>query len=275
MERSGNLVYEDLVGRGKKVITAKSWCRLVERFELVCGVKAKYEREDVIKFLVDCRRRGLNQNSINSVLRPIKLMAEIQGWDFPRLSMPKVRDSDMRRPLLSAGEVCLLIRRGKEVLVGRELAYVALSTTYGLRRGELGTVGLKKDGEGNGSVVVRTVKGGPETKHIIPYEIKEYLEMYSGIGDNYVTKVFGQIMRKCDIELNGPGYGWHSVRRALVTGLVGAEVGMLNIVRFMRWSDRHLRSEFDMVAVYACRDQGKIDRAIFEAHPFLNFWKEG
>ena len=73
-------VYMDLVGRGRRVRTARRWRSLIERFEMCCGVKRGYGREDVMRYLVDCRERGLCQNSINTELRPVKLLAEIQGW---------------------------------------------------------------------------------------------------------------------------------------------------------------------------------------------------
>ena len=73
-------VYMDLVGRGRSVRTARRWCNWTQRFEISCGIKHKYSREDVMRYLVDCRERGLCQNSINTELRPVKLLAEIQGW---------------------------------------------------------------------------------------------------------------------------------------------------------------------------------------------------
>lgn len=46
----------------------------------------------------------------------------------------------------------------------------------------------------------------------------------------------------------------------------------LNIVRFMRWSDGSLKGEFGMLAIYARCEQDKIDKSIFEVHPFLSAW---
>ncbi len=265
-------VYMDLVGRGRSVRTARRWCNWTQRFEASCGIKRKYNREDVMKYLVACRERGLCQNSINTVVRPIKLLAEIQGWDFPKLSMPRVRCSDINRPILGREEVCELIRRGKGVLMERELAYLALSTTYGLRREELTNVKMLGNGEVNGSVIIETVKGGPVTTHIVPEAIKGYLKDYKGTDIYYLSKVFSRMIRKCGIGLGQGGYGWHSIRRSLVTELVKADVSLLNILRFMRWSEGSVSNEFSMVAIYAHRDQESIDRCIFEAHPFLGYW---
>jgi hypothetical protein len=131
-------VYMDLVARGKDIETARRWRNWTARFEVCCGSKSKYERDDVIRYLSYLRERGYRQSSIDVMLRPVKLLAQVQGWNFPRLAMPKVRDSDISRPMLSHEEVSQMIKRGKEVLSERELAYLALSTTYGMRREELG-----------------------------------------------------------------------------------------------------------------------------------------
>jgi hypothetical protein len=157
----GEKDYMDLMARGKDVETAKDWCRWIMKFEVCCGSKGKYERDDVIRYLCYLREKGYKQSSIEVMVKPVRLLAQIQGWSFPRLAMPKVREGDVRRPILSNAEVYMLIKRGKEVLSDRELAYVALSTTYGLRREELGSLGRI-----DGKVTVNTVKGGPVTTHM-------------------------------------------------------------------------------------------------------------
>jgi hypothetical protein len=158
MENVAEKVYMDLVARGKDIETARCWRRLAMKFEACCGSKGKYDRDDVIRYLCYLREQGYRQSSIDVMVRPLKLLAQIQGWSFPRLAMPKVRDGDVRRPMFSYEEVCQMIRRGKEVLSERELAYLALSTTYGLRREELSSLGRI-----DGKVTVETVKGGAVT----------------------------------------------------------------------------------------------------------------
>ncbi|MBA7597904.1 hypothetical protein ES703_04912 [subsurface metagenome] len=43
----------------------------------------------------------------------------------------------------------------------------------------------------------------------------------------------------------------------------------------MRWSDASVKGEFAMLAIYAKKDQERIDQDIFKIHPFLSFWGEG
>jgi len=40
----------------------------------------------------------------------------------------------------------------------------------------------------------------------------------------------------------------------------------------MRWSDAGVKGEFGMQAIYAKREQDKIDKSIFEIHPSLHAW---
>jgi hypothetical protein len=266
--RPAEKVYEDLMARGKDAETARRWRNWALKFEACCGVKKKYGRDDVISYLSRMREQRYKQSSIEVMIRPVKLLAQIQGWSFPRLAMPKVRDGDVSRPVFSSEEIRQMIRRGKEVLSASELAYLALSTTYGLRREELGSLGRI-----DGTVTVNTVKGGPVTTHLVPAEIKPYVVGYKRSGVTNLSSVFRQIASKLGLVMT-KNFGWHAVRRALATELVTTDFSLLNLLRFMRWSDASLKGEFGMLAIYAQRNQSEIDRSVFEVHPFLPIWSE-
>lgn len=269
MGRLAEKVYMDLVARGKDIENARRWRNLITKFEVCCETKSKYDRDDVVRYLCYLREKGYRQSSIDVMVRPVKLLAQIQGWDFPRLAMPKVREGDVNRPILSNAEVYMLIRRGREVLSDRELAYLALSTTYGLRREELSSLGGI-----DGKVTVRTVKGGPVTTHVIPGEIKPYLTGYERTGVRYMSRVFQRMIEKVGIALPSGNYGWHAIRRGLATELLYKDVSLINVVRFMRWSDASLKGDFGMLAIYGKRNQEEIDRSVFKVHPFLPIWSE-
>jgi len=222
-----------------------------------------------VKFVAELRQEGMKQNSINSRLKALRLLCQIQNWHggFPRLSMPKVKDSEVSRPVFTAEEVVHIIRKAKEVCNERELAFLAAASVYGLRREEVGTLEVN-----DGVVKVNTAKGGESTFQIIPDVIKDYMKGYRACSDvRYMTRVFQSIISKVGLEVNR-GYGWHCIRRGLATELLIRDVSALNILRFMRWSDASVKSEFGMLAIYDRREQDKIDRSIFEVHPFLSAW---
>jgi hypothetical protein len=269
MGQLAELIYNDLIARGKEVDTARHWKTWTERFEQVCDSKEKYDRQDVIKFLAWEREQGFTQNSINTHLRPIKLLAQIQGWHFPKLSMRRVRDDEITRTIFSKEQVVSLIQMGRQLLRPKELSYLALSTTYGVRREEM----AKPDPPeiADGKITIHTVKGGPTTTHLIPPEKAPYLEGFRPYACDYMSHMFLRMLYKVGIKI-GSGYGWHSIRRALATELLLSDVSALNILRFMRWSDASLKGEFGMLTIYAKKDQARIDEEIFRIHPFLPYW---
>jgi hypothetical protein len=269
---NSQLVYHDLIARGRQIETARRWRSLVQRFEACCGVKDSYNRADVVKFVAELREEGMKQSSINARLKALRLLCQIQNWDggFPRLAMPKVKNSEVNRPLFCREEVIHIISRARQVCTERELSFLAAASVYGLRREEIGTLEVRE-----GVVKVNGAKGGESTFQIIPDAITVYMKGYRGCEDvRYMTKVFQRIMKKTGMEVNR-GYGWHSIRRALATELLLGDVSALNIARFMRWCDGSVKSKFGMLAIYDRREQDKIDRSIFEVHPFLRVWTEG
>ena len=272
MKSNSVMVYEDLIARGKSEVTARRWRAYIVRFEECCGVCDSYGRSDVIRFLARLREAGCNQNSINSIIRPVKLLCQVQNWKdgFPRLAMPRVKSGDVYRPVLTVEEVGELIVKAREVCSERELAFLAVATVYGLRREEIGTLEVLGD-----VVKVHTVKGAELVVQLIPEEIRRFVGEYRGTNDvRWMSRVFQRIVTKCGVGV-ADGFGWHSIRRALATELVMLDVSALNIMRFMRWSDASLKGEFGMLVIYAKREQDKIDRGIFGVHPFLPFWRNG
>lgn len=263
------IIYEDIIGRGKSVSSARRYGGIVERFEECCGVKNDYNRGDVVKFIAGLRESGMKQNSINSEMEAIKLLCIVQKWKdgWPRLNMNKVRRCDIRRTIFSYEDIGNIIRKGKRVCSEREIAFIAAATTYGLRRGEIGNLEVK-----DGTVKVNTLKGGEVTIHLVPSRIKNFMNGYHGCNDpRYMSRVFSNIIDKVGVEV-GIGYGWHSIRRALATELLECDVKMLNVLRFMRWSEGSMINEVGMLAIYGRRKQADVDMSIFKVHPYLGFW---
>ncbi len=286
MGKLAEMILKDLIARGKGRETALRWRTWIGRFEEVAGIKTKYERDDVLDYLNWCRNQGYTQNSINTMLTPIKLLAQIQEWTFPRLAMKKVDETEVSRPMFHSEEVEEMIKVGKQRLNERELAVLVMSTVYGLRRSEmarpnepeikLGVIEIESNGCGvvefGGKLKVHTMKGGPKTEHLIPKEIVTYFENFEPYCKDEMSSEFRLMMARMGKRCSS-GYGWHSIRRCLATELLMAEISMLNIVRFMRWSDAVVKGSFGMLALYAKRDQIRIDSEIFKAHPFLKYWK--
>ena len=268
----GHLIYIDLIARGKTQPVAKQWKVIGDEFEEVCGLKEHYHRSDVIEYLDHLRNRNLAETTIRKNLKAVKLVFDILGDSFPKLSLPLIDDSEISRPAFSKGEITQVIQM-RDRLTPEEAEYFAISTTYGLRRIELAQV---SSSDLNSHIPVYTAKGGHSVKQLIPDEIKPYLGHIQLTNPRLLSRLFHSICDKAEIEISND-YGWHSIRRALTTELVLAEVSALNVMRFMRWSETSVRRTFGMLPIYAVKNQEmqeRVDREIFKVHPFLPFWRE-
>ncbi len=268
------LVYNDLIARGRTEAVAKEWGAVAAEFERVCGLKQSYGRTDVTAFLAHLRKRGLRQSTIDKDLKAIKLLAQIQGWQFPKLSMRRVSPDEIQRTIFTKETVGSLITLGRHGLLSNtELCYLALATTYGLRRVEMTRLKPTSFPDEH-HLIVDTAKGGRRTIHLVPPEIAPYLAHFRHFEADSLTHMFHRIAKKVGLSTEA-GFGWHSIRRALATELVLSEVSALNIVRFMRWSDASIRGELGQLPIYAKKDQERIDKEIFKIHPFLPYWGAG
>jgi len=110
---------------------------------------------------------------------------------------------------------------------------------------------------------------------VVPDEIKPYLAGYERNRVRYMSFVFQRIIKKLSITLTSGNYGWHAIRRGLATELLYRDVSLINVVRFMRWSDGTVKGEFGMLTIYGKRNQEEVDRSVFKVHPFLPIWSEG
>jgi len=185
--------------------------------------------------------------------------------------MRKVRAEEITRTIFEKRQVISLIQN-RRLLNSKEVAYLALSTTYGLRREEMCNPNAPDINDG--TITIHTVKGGPTTTHLIPPELSPFLQDFRTYSTDYMSHIFLGMLRKTGVKV-GAGYGWHSIRRALATELLLSEVSALNILRYMRWSDASLKGEFGMLTIYAKKDQARIDQQIFRIHPFLPYWGTG
>ncbi len=267
------LVYKELMGLGKTEAAAKEWGAVAAEFEQVCGPKESYARADVISFLTHLRKRKLLQSTIEKDLKSIKVVARVQGWDFPKLPLKKMPLDEIKRTIFTANEVASLIMMGKRILSQTELCYLALSTVYGLRRVEMFRLNPASF-PNECHLTVHTAKGGSKTLHLIPPEIAPYLEAFTPYQPDTLTHMFHRIAVATGLKATG-GYGWHSIRRSLATELVLSETSSINVMRFMRWTESSIKRELGMLAIYAKKDQGRIDEQIFRIHPFLPYWGTG
>jgi len=156
--------------------------------------------------------------------------------------------------------------QARSLLDERERAYLALSTTYGLRRFELARLSRENF---NHRLVVATAKRGRVRVHSIPEEIRDIVLGYPfhPVDPSLLSRIFQRILRDAGLEPK-PGYGWHSIRACLVSELSLRGLSDSIITRFMGWKVMALRPDVSqMIQVYV-----RVDEKVFQNHPFLHLW---
>jgi len=234
-------------------------------------------------------RKRYSPGTVNLAFRVIRRLYAVNGlpWEYRRGEAPVIKQRDEYRPQLSQGIIETMIRAARlGRLLNDEQCFLALSTTYGLRRGELnlrpGDVDLKSN-----AIYVATLKFGRERYHLIPPQIRPAIEAHD-FGRRYgmatLSVIFNRILIKATRgQLKAPHLGWHSIRRAVFQGLIRNGVDLLAARAFMRW--KSAAGDMAMPARYygnvvvglateaPVLDEAKGDEEIFAKHPFLPFWR--
>ena len=177
-------------------------------------------------------------------------------------------DSVVTLPTLDEGSIASMIRAMNCMVLHPDVrARFFLATVYGLRRVEIGSIDNSCIDIRRRSLLVSTAKGGVSRYHLIPEcGVSILSSKLTGVSVRAMTSDWQFMERSAGIE-HSDGFGWHSVRRSLVTRLTENGLDPIMIKKFMRWK------ESDMFEHYVNFDFRAADAAVFEAHPFLKYWE--
>jgi len=239
---------------------------------------------------IETLRKDYSPGTINFAFRVIRRLFGVNklDWEYRQGEAPTIGQRDEYRPQLSPRIIEMLISTAK---TGRlfiaEQCFVALSTTYGLRREEIANLQPADINLKAGSIYIATLKFGRERYHLLPQEIKPYLAAHD-FTQRYavatVSQMFKRILVKSGAgELKKHRLGWHSIRRPVLEGLVNNGVNVLAARAFLRWKgaagDLAMPARYygnvtvDLGQTEPVLEEAKGDEKIFEKHPFLEFWR--
>ncbi len=248
------------------------------------------DKGSINKYLAKLKNQGKAAGTINFAFRVIRTLfnANKLDWPFRRGEGPQIGQRDEYKPALDPELIKIMIEAAKDGrLDSAPACFLALSTTYGLRREEMCNLEpADLDFETN-TVFISTVKSGRERYHLIPPEVKLYLERHD-FSQRYRLDQMSQLFW---VVVNGSGLhalkpqklGWHSIRRTVKTLLDDSGLSPLAVHAFMRW--RSVEREFAMDVRYhathfvglkgttVVTQEAESDKEIFEKHPLLELWR--
>lgn len=238
------------------------------------------------RYFLHRREQGISERTLAKEFVQLHKLAVANDWPWPFTSDDRpVAEEEPFAPAFTPEEIEVLIKAREEYSKG-ECFYLAVSTTWGLRREEM--VRIRKRDYNEQTIKIKTAKHGRRVEHMIPEEIYPLLLNYhpSLTNINSLSYMFYRILNKAGVERK-KGYGWHSVRRTLRTllewNLAENRLPLSLVADFMGWS-RTLKGIVygggaPMLGVYShpeilSGDPFATDKLVLNVHPFLHFWGE-
>lgn len=248
-------------------------------------------RESIEKYMDRLRDKGMKPGTVNLVFRIIRRLYAVNAipWEYRQGEAPAIGQRDEYRPQLSPEIIKMMIDAAKShALRESEACFLALSTTYGLRREEMSNLQPADIHLDNQALYIATLKFGRERYHLVPPEIDSFLSNHDfeePVSVGMLSHMFKRILAKSGAgELKNQKIGWHSIRRSLFDGLINSGINPLAARTFMRW--KGATGEMAMPARYygnvviglnnhkPMLEEAKGDEDVFEKHPFLPFWRD-
>ena len=245
------------------------------------------DRDTVLSYVEHMRRQKLSDGTINFKFRQIRTIFSRNDidWPFNRGEAPQIRENKIVAPALDPEVILEMIHEVKKRGTPADRFFLALSTTYGVRRTELKNLAPADILLEDRVLHVATAKHGRDRNHMIPEQIAPYLEAYDWsptVSDFYLLGVWYHIEYMVKMK-HTDRVGFHSVRRTLDTLLLDTLSDTI-VSSFMRWKQRTSSS---MPFRYSAqRFVGKggettkvtgesldTDRKVFAVHPFIQAWK--
>jgi hypothetical protein len=242
------------------------------RFAAFIGTKP-VTQDRILTFLEKQEAKGVCRNSLRTY-RDV-LRANLSEWPFERPLSIAVDEIDVSQPTLSVDQLCTIKAWAEGVDDAQGLAFLAISSVFGLRRAELADLSERSFYEKRKYMKVHTRKGGTKRVHIVPEAIRPVLARHR--FKTISATACGAVIRRMLINsgIDAPSRcGWHAIRRAVNTGLLRTKaLDLIEVASFMRWKIGRKFEELRMVSRYDKRTWQEIDEAVFVVHPFLDLWR--
>jgi len=259
------------------------------------------DRASVAVWVMRMERRGLSPGTIKLRFGAVRTFFKVckLDWGFRRGEGPRVTEQDEKRPALSLGVVSREVMAARDGMVPTEcVAFLAIATTYGFRRGEMAAIG--PDDVRPDLIFRHTEKGGRPRWHQIPPEIAPYIHQHDWslvknregewvprYSPDYIGQIFWYVVNATGglDALKSIRLGWHAYRRPLLRLLVDNGCGGLAAKRFLCWgsgegeSDAmplryYANTEIDIEGEVVVSREAESDTEIFEKyHPYLKLWE--
>ncbi len=230
--------------------------------------KLTYDKWDVLEFFKYLQEEGYSSAYIRGAYWAVKLYFESEGWLW-EAKLPKIKNTQIIKPALPKEDIIKIILATNTRGTAEEKVYLALSTTYGLRRSEMANLSQQDFDFEENTIFIRTKKGGTPRKHFIPSQILNLLcqHDFSRVpSTSYISLLFKRISGLAQLKIGG-GTSWHGIRHRLNIELIEAGLPEITVLSFLRW-----KYKTSMAQYYYTPELRGLDEQVFRVHPFLSYY---
>ncbi|TET39752.1 MAG: hypothetical protein E3J66_07695, partial [Dehalococcoidia bacterium] len=196
--------------------TIISYLQTAKVFMEFLGDGRQPDDKDFRRYFLHRREQDIGERTLTKEFIQLKKLADANNWPWPFTSDDRpAAEEEPFAPAFTPEEIETLIEARDEYSRG-ELFYVAVSTTWGLRREEMVRIRKRDYNEQTIKIKIAKQKHSRRVEHVIPDEINPILQDYHPHLNNInsLSYLFYRVLNKAGIGRR-KGYGWHSVRRAL------------------------------------------------------------
>ncbi len=283
---------------GSKGSTRNHYLRYVNDFlEFKEEIEGDLDRETILGFMNHLKHaHAYSEGSINLVFRIIRtlfkrsellLYQEGIEWPFAHGEAPTISEDAIVAPALHPKTIIRMIKAVREYGDLAEMAFLALSSTYGLRRVEMIGLTNKDVRIKDRTIHIATAKHGRERTHVIPEEIIPFLRGYNfdqKISEFFLFTLWYRFEYRIKLQ-HTPQVGFHSIRRTVNT-LLARKLPDITVKSFLRHKQK---TSADMTYRYSAitfvgeeEDTKEVvggallaDTDVFAegVHPFVEYWR--
>jgi len=248
------------------------------------GYKTSYDSWDALE-VISSVDNVTTKNVLYQLLRKLYQIAEWDWNDNIVKRPPKIDFENVKTPVLDKDLIIQTINNANTLSPLLKTIW-ALSTTWGMRRNEILMILENPDwvmtDEDPPRLKIKAQKGGITRLSLIPEEIFDVIELIKkhdmSISKSRISALFHHIIYRTTGKLMPEkGFGYHSVRRALINYLLPPYTTLSDaeVFRFMRWSDT-AAGRVSILYRYASTAKEEswfdLDRKVYSQHPWLKYW---
>src|SRR4030042_1082665 len=180
----------------------------------------EFSAQNIKAYLQFMKEENYSSGTISFQFGVIHRLCVIIGFEWPlkRSDHPVIPEHEIEAPALDPYDIKRMVDIVRSQESPQLRAFLAVSTVYGLRPGEIGTITPSSLSLKDKLILIETAKRGRQRYHIIPDVILPHLQEYGftvKVSSTQLRVLFVNLKVAVGLKMNDE-VGWHAIRRSAI-----------------------------------------------------------